>query len=1090
MSKKKNITGIVTCLVAIVTGMIVIIFPLVFFFHSYQNTAAMLETEAEINAGVLTNIISASGDYWEFEEIRLTEYLQNRPQEGVLESRRIVNNKNEIVAESVDNLQTPLIMRFAELMDSGVVVGRIEISRSLRPLWRRSGILFLLMLPVGLGIFFILRILPIRSLLRAEAELCKLNEELEARVAERTLQLEAQITERINAEKNLSASEEKYRNFLESSPIGICITDLSGHVQFINRRIEEASGWKREDLLSQSALEMGFFDEETKQVLLARLAARLNGDAPRITEIPVICKDGSRLWIDLKTTILYKDGLPSALQLAFIDITDRRKAEEALRESEKKYRLLIENSSDLFYTISFGGYFIYVNPVAERIMGCPLSEIVGKHFLSFVRPDFHKKIIAFYKKQYDERIPSTYFEYPIITGDGRSSWIGQNIQFRSVNGKLIGFQAVARDITERKQAEEALRENEKKYRFLTDKMLDVVWMTDLNLRTVYVSPSIKAALGFTPEERMAQDISEQVTPATLAVVLDLMAKQYEMEQQGQADPERTVTYEAEYYHKDGSIRWCENIASGVRNDEGVAIGLHGVSRDITKRKEMEKALQESEKKYRELVNFLPVSLFEMDLEGNITSGNPAIFETFGYKQSDIEKGLNAFRMIVSDDLDRLRANIRKLLLWERKEPTEYTGIRKDGSNFPFMIFSSVIISNGNPVGLRGAIIDLTKQKQAEALLQKSEKKYRELVDFLPIAIYEMDLEGNIISGNPEIFKMFGYTQNDLEKGLNALQSLISPQDHDRAGEIALRILSGERTGGTEYTGVRKGGSTFPFLNVASPIISENKPVGLRGVIIDLTKQKQTEEDLQNARDLLLQSEKLAAIGRLSAGVAHEILNPVNIISLELQILQTMESLPTTVLEELKVCMDQINRIVTITDNLKEFSRIPKRRMEQARISNVIDYVVNLCATQLKIEGIETEISCEPGLPEIFMDKEKMEQVIMNLISNAMYFMEGKEKKILRITAEEEILIGKNNQLKIVVADTGTGIKIENMSKIFDPFFTTKEMGKGTGLGLSISYGIIHDHGGVIWAENNVWGGASFYIMLPVKAEMNEKNAVG
>lgn len=990
MTRKKNTNvTVITWLVAIVTGIIVIIFPLVFFFHSYQNTAAMLEVEAEINAGALTNIISANSDFWEFEDIRLMEYLQGRPKGKIPEIRRIINNKNETVCESSDALQPPFVMRSAELMDSGDIVGRIEIYRSLWPLWKQTALLFLVMLPVGLSVFLILRIIPIRSLSRAEealfksnenleetnkllqeeiskcrqveSELYRLNEELENRVAERTRQLEAQITERMNAEKNLSASEEKYRNFLENAPIGICITDLAGNIQYINRRIEEGSGWKREELLSRNALDLGFFDEDTKQVLLERLYARLKGDAPRTTEIPVICKNGTRHWIDLKTTVLYQDGRPDGLQLAFLNITERKFAEDALRESEKKYR------------------------------------------------------------------------------------------------------------------------------FLTDKMLDVVWITDLNLRTTYVSPSIKSALGFTPEERIAQDVREQVTPASLSATMDILTRQYELEQSGQADPERNVTYEVEYYRKDGSIQLSENIVSAVRNDQGVAIGFHGVSRDVTKRKEIEKALRESERKYRELVNFLPLSLFEMDLDGNITSANPAILETFGYKQSHLQHGLNAFQMIVPGELEKLKSNLQQLLLWERKDPTEYTGIRKDGTTFPFMIFSSIIINNGKPVGLRGAIIDLTKQKEAEFLLQKSEKKYRELIDFLPIAIYEIDLQGNIVSGNPEIFKLFGYAKSDLEKGLNALQNLIEARDRNRAVEIMLRIINGEKTGGSEFTGIRKDGSPFPFLNVASPIINENKPVGLRGAIIDLSKQKQTEKDLQNARDMLLQSEKLAAIGRLSAGVAHEILNPVNIISLELQILQNMEKLPSAILEELKICMDQINRIVIITDNLKEFSRIPKRKMTITKISTVIDYVINLCATQLKIEGIRAEVHYQKELPAIYMDKEKMEQVIMNLISNAMAFMEGKEKKVLRITVQKETLPGRNDQLKIMIADTGTGIKTENMSKIFEPFFTTKKPGKGTGLGLSISYGIIHDHGGMIWAENNIWGGASFYIRLPIDMDHNEKH---
>jgi len=159
----------------------------------------------------------------------------------------------------------------------------------------------------------------------------------------------------------------------------------------------------------------------------------------------------------------------------------------------------------------------------------------------------------------------------------------------------------------------------------------------------------------------------------------------------------------------------------------------------------------------------------------------------------------------------------------------------------------------------------------------------------------------------------------------------------------------------------------------------------------------------------------------------------------------------------------------------------------ADINGVISRIMTLYDTQLKIEGIETEVKYCPDLPETFMDKEQIGQVIQNLIANAMAAMEGKEKKVLRITMEKESPRGENDRLKIMVADTGTGIKSEYMSKIFDPFFTTKGQGKGTGLGLSISYGIIRDHGGEIWAENNRWGGASFFIKLPVRNDVEKRN---
>lgn len=373
------------------------------------------------------------------------------------------------------------------------------------------------------------------------------------------------------------------------------------------------------------------------------------------------------------------------------------------------------------------------------------------------------------------------------------------------------------------------------------------------------------------------------------------------------------------------------------------------------------------------------------------------------------------------------------------------------------------------------------ERVLDGFLRESGLHYKTLVNTATDAIVATDHEGGILLWNPASEKIFGYTSAKAV-GLK-LQDLIVPKPTDSRFK---QMLSGDSLKGVEMELRKEDGTRFPA-EISFSSDERSNESSIRTIIVqDVTERKLAERDLLNARDQLLQSEKLASMGRLSAGVAHEILNPINIISIELQILQTMENLSPEVLKELKVCMTQINSIVAIAENLKQFSRIPEKKTIMADINGVIARVLTLYATQLKIEGIETEVQYQPDLPVIVMNREKIEQVILNLITNAMAAMEGKEIKVLRITTVRETMFGNNDQLKIMIADTGMGIKSEHMSKIFDPFFTTKGQGKGTGLGLSISYGIIHDHGGSIWAENNELGGASFYVRLPVKTNI-EKN---
>jgi C4-dicarboxylate-specific signal transduction histidine kinase len=235
-------------------------------------------------------------------------------------------------------------------------------------------------------------------------------------------------------------------------------------------------------------------------------------------------------------------------------------------------------------------------------------------------------------------------------------------------------------------------------------------------------------------------------------------------------------------------------------------------------------------------------------------------------------------------------------------------------------------------------------------------------------------------------------------------------------------------------------------------------------------------ELQDTRDMLVQSEKLAAIGRLSAAVAHEILNPVNIISMRLQLLGQKEELPETVKKTLSICKNQLSRIVEFTEDLGQFSRSSEKHISMSNLNEIIQHTLGLSDPQFKEYDIKTDVQYDTALPLIPLDKDRIEQVIFNLIYNATEAMLGRKTRILRITTG---LSAPGDYVQVIISDTGPGIEGSNMDKVFDPFFTTKDPGQGTGLGLFISYSIVHEHAGRMWAENNEWGGATFFIELPV-----------
>lgn len=504
-------------------------------------------------------------------------------------------------------------------------------------------------------------------------------------------------------------------------------------------------------------------------------------------------------------------------------------------------------------------------------------------------------------------------------------------------------------------------------------------------------------------------------------------------------------------------------------------------------------LRESEARYRTIIETIQDGYMEVDLDGIFTFMNDVIYEHLGYTREELI-GTN-----ISKIQDRAGAKKSARIfnqVYRTGTPCksfELECIRKDGSKGIYEVSVSLARDvQGRPIGFRSISRDITERKQIEDALRESENRLRMIVENMYDSIWTMDLDLRYTYVSPSEIRTSGYTAEEVVR--IPIEKLMTPESYVAAQrvfaeEMELEFGSApadpERKRIFEMELYRKKGGTYWQESTASFIRDENgKATGIMFVGREITARKKAEQNLQIARDQLLQAEKLAAIGQLSAGVAHEILNPVNIIFLELQLLCAMDNMPQGVREELSICMSQITRIVAIADGLKQLARVHEHQVDRVNLNDVVARIVTLHKAQLMIDKVEIELQCRPDLPDVLMDRTRIEQVMMNLIANARGAMENVEQKVLRISTDWE----GAHHIKITVADTGHGIKPDYLSQLFNPFFTTKAQGKGTGLGLSISYGIVKDHGGRIWAENNQWGGASFYISLPVTLSRNTRSS--
>lgn len=561
--------------------------------------------------------------------------------------------------------------------------------------------------------------------------------------------------------------------------------------------------------------------------------------------------------------------------------------------------LIIEDSEDdallLIRHLKKGGY----DPVYERVeTATAMKKALNHKEWDIVLCDY--KMPRFNALSAISLLKETNIDIPIIIVSGtigeetavECMRLGAHDYIMKSNMSRL-CPAIARELKEakaragRRKAEEDLRESERKYKLITEKMTDIVWIADGKLRTIYVTPSVKTILGYSQEERMNQTADQQLTPESLSIAIETLAREMAVEKEGNGDPDRVVTLILEYYHKDGSTRWMETITSPLRDDKGVGIGIHGVSRDITERKMAEsqikaalESLQKSEESYTKLVNTIPDVIVRTDLDGKILFVNDYTLQISGYKREEIE-GRHMLKFIFPDDRDQVLQNILKMMNG-RLGPKVYRIIMKDGRIVPFEINGDILRNqDGTPFGTVNVCRDVSERRKTEKLLREKDERIRGITKNLPGVIFQFyvkDGDEYGISYLSELSDEFTtvFSRLDMENMENVFPELISrihEEDRDRFLASTKTAVQTVTPWNFEGRVVLQSGKIIWFHGMSTPRRFKDRLV-FDGIMLDITKRKEAEYQSKKSEEkfhkIFMTTPDCVAITRLRDGLIMDV----------------------------------------------------------------------------------------------------------------------------------------------------------------------------------------------------------------------------
>ncbi len=816
------------------------------------------------------------------------------------------------------------------------------------------------------------------------------------------------ITERKKAEEVLRKSEDKYRAIFESLQDVYYRADIKGQITIISPSVSTQAGYDPEDIIGHKVTDF-YFNPSDREIFETKLKKfGIINDY----ELQIKAKDGRVIEVSISSKIIYgEDGSPIGIQGLLRDITERKRGEEALRESEEKYSTLVENSKDGIILIQ-EGLLKYVNKATVDLMGYTQKEMIGENFLKFVKPDYQNLVFQRYKDRMEGKKVTSIYEIEIIRKGGKTKPIEINAAQIEMGVKPTDL-AFIRDITERKKSENALKESEQLNKAVIENSPIGISVRDINGTLLLSNRAWQNLWGFSEKEitnykKTRKKLAFNDKDSYLGEHLNKVKEIYETGGEYYI-PELKLSH-----HKKNKADWISQYFYAITGNEGNVERVVILTEDITDRVNAQQELRDTKEKFQTIIQNLTEGFYNVTLDGTILDYNVEFVKILGLDPNVDYKGRKTPNYWV-DPSDR-QIYIEEIQSKGVIKKYKINAKMMNGEKI-ILQFNSRLITNesGDPDRIEGTFIDITDLKLAEEELQKREAQQALVLKSLPMAFYIAqpfgDYGGTWVS--EQIGPVSGFTAEQFMNDISLWASRLHPDDKDRVLAEFDKVPVNESIK-IEYRWKASDGKYLWFLDSGVLIRDKNgKPYEIIGTWLDITERKKTNERIK--KDLKIKTALLQEI-------YHRTKNNMQVISSMLKIQsRNLENRTLTKNEGIDFLHDSFNDVI---NKIKSMSLVHEKLYQANDLShiNLKEYIEDLVRYLMISYNIRSEkVILKLELEDVFVLIDSaipLGLVLNEMISNVF-------KHAFPHTKNDELSVKlykeKNETINIHLADNGIGI---------------------------------------------------------------------